>query len=162
VPVNQEDPGLYQYPSSADDRLMGANIGAATGINHRTTAADDDVRLDRAFNTHRLAIVTALAAIEVATASVLALIARRARFGLRQCGSLGAGRGDVALRGHHRLMPEQFHQGVDADLGVGQFGREGVAQPVHKGAAGQPASLQAAAVFSRPTAGLVAQNGGRG
>ena len=57
MPVNQEDLGLYQYPSSADDRLMGANIGAATGINHRTTAADDDVRLDRAFNTHRLAIV---------------------------------------------------------------------------------------------------------
>jgi hypothetical protein len=30
----------------------------------------------------------------------------------------------------------QFHQGVDADVGVGQFGGEGVAQPVDQCAAG--------------------------
>src|SRR6478609_2061975 len=33
-------------------------------------------------------------------------------------------------------MPEQLHQGVDADVGVGQFGGEGVAQPVDECAAG--------------------------
>ena len=33
-------------------------------------------------------------------------------------------------------MPEQLHQGVDADIGVGQLGGEGVAQPVDKCAAG--------------------------
>ena len=33
-------------------------------------------------------------------------------------------------------MAEQFHQRVDADVGVGQLGGEGVAQPVDKCAAG--------------------------
>jgi len=33
-------------------------------------------------------------------------------------------------------MAKQLHQGVDADVGVGQFGGEGVAQPVHEYAAG--------------------------
>jgi hypothetical protein len=33
-------------------------------------------------------------------------------------------------------VPEQPHQGVHTDLGVGEFGREGVSQPVHQRAVG--------------------------
>jgi hypothetical protein len=51
---------------------------------------------------------------------------------------LGSGSGavDVALRGHHRLVPEQLHQGVYADVLVGQSGGELVAQTVDEHTAG--------------------------
>jgi hypothetical protein len=37
--------------------------------------------------------------------------------------------------GDHGFAAQQFHQGVDADVGVSELGGEGVAQPVHECAA---------------------------
>jgi hypothetical protein len=49
------------------------------------------------------------------------------------CGAgFGAGAIDVALRGDHGLLAQELHQRVDADVGVGEFGGEGVAQTVHQ------------------------------
>ena len=55
----------------------------------------------------------------------------------------GASRGDAALRGHHGFVAEQFHQGVDGDVRVGQLGGEGVAQSMHECAAARSASMPA-------------------
>ena len=43
------------------------------------------------------------------------------------CGStvFGPGTIDVTLRGGHRFVTEEVHQGVDADIGVGQLGGVG-------------------------------------
>ena len=55
-------------------------------------------------------------------------------------------------------MAEQFHQGVDADVGVGQFGGERVAQPVDKCATLVTLSAGPAAAFL--TEGRVALSAG--
>lgn len=49
--------------------------------------------------------------------------------GVALCGAPGVGgcAVDVALGGDHRFVAEKFHECVDADVGVGQFGGEGVA-----------------------------------
>jgi hypothetical protein len=39
-----------------------------------------------------------------------------------------AGTVDVALRGDHGLVAQELHQRVDADIRIGEFGGEGVAQ----------------------------------
>jgi hypothetical protein len=39
-----------------------------------------------------------------------------------------AGSHDVTLRRGHRFVAEQFHQGADADVRTGEFGRVGVAE----------------------------------
>ena len=49
---------------------------------------------------------------------------------------VGAGGGDVALGGGHRFVAQQVHQGVDADVGVGQFGGERVPKAVQQGTFG--------------------------
>ena len=48
------------------------------------------------------------------------------------------------LRGHHGFVAEQFHQGVDADLGVGELGSECVAQQRYVTAAGTETHTAAA------------------
>jgi hypothetical protein len=48
-------------------------------------------------------------------------------------------------------VAEQLHQGVDADLGVGELGGEGVAQPVDKGAAGARSASMPARRNARST-----------
>ena len=66
----------------------------------------------------------------------LAIICQQAVQLVLGCSSAGFGarRGDVALGADHGFAAEELHQGVDADLGVGEFGGKGVAQPVHEGA----------------------------
>jgi hypothetical protein len=53
-------------------------------------------------------------------------VLRRRGFRLR------AGADDVALRSRHRFVPKQFHERVDADVGVGQFSGIGVPQRVYE------------------------------
>ena len=48
------------------------------------------------------------------------------------CPGLARGRGDIALRGRHRFVTQQFHQRVHADFAVRQFGYVGVAQAVYE------------------------------
>ena len=52
------------------------------------------------------------------------------------CGVAGFGScgGDVALRRSHRFVAEQFHQGVDANVGASQFCGVRVPQAVNQGA----------------------------
>jgi hypothetical protein len=47
---------------------------------------------------------------------------------------VGAGAIDVTLRGNHGLVAEELHQCVDADIGVGEFGGEGMSQAMCQGA----------------------------
>ncbi len=54
----------------------------------------------------------------------------------RRSAVFGARSIDVALGGHHRFVAEQFHQRVDADVLVGETGREGVPQAMDEYAAG--------------------------
>ena len=39
---------------------------------------------------------------------------------------VGSGGADVALGGGHRFVTQQVHQDINADIGVGQFGGEGM------------------------------------
>ena len=65
---------LLTDPRAGERRILLADFGIARAANDSNVVA------------HRPTTVTALAAIEVATVSVVALIGRRACFGLRQCG----------------------------------------------------------------------------
>ena len=49
---------------------------------------------------------------------------------------IGAGAVDVTLRGDDGLVAEELHQRVDADVGVGELGGEGVAQAMYQCAGG--------------------------
>jgi hypothetical protein len=54
----------------------------------------------------------------------------------RRDAMLVSGAVDVALRGHDRLVSKQLHQGVDADVLIGQSGGERGAQTVDQHTAG--------------------------
>jgi hypothetical protein len=45
---------------------------------------------------------------------------------------VGAGAIDVSLRGDHGLVAKELHQRVDADIGVGELGGEGMAQAMYQ------------------------------
>jgi serine/threonine-protein kinase len=66
---------LLTDPRAGERRILLADFGIARAANDSNVVA------------HRRTTLTALAAAEVATVSGVALIGRRACFGLRQCGS---------------------------------------------------------------------------
>jgi hypothetical protein len=78
---------------------------------------------------------------------------------------LGSGTGvgtravDVALRGGHGLVAEELHQCVDADVRIGEFSGEGVAQTEHQGTGG-PIAVDAS--FLEGTQDPVLQSDGNG
>ena len=46
--------------------------------------------------------------------------------------AVGSGGADVALGGRHRFVTQQVHQDVNADIGVGEFGGEGMAKAMEQ------------------------------